>query len=52
MDLTSYLLGKKSGGAPSYTVKSGTTSVAGYQKILLELLQMYLVRLMLVIRYV
>ena len=34
MDLTSYLLGKKSGGAPSYTVKSGTTSVAGYQKIM------------------
>lgn len=34
MDLTSYLIGKNSGGAPSYTIKAGTSSMPGYNQII------------------
>lgn len=34
MDVISYIIGKKSGGASSYTIKGGTLSVPSYQKIM------------------
>lgn len=37
MDLTSYLIGKNSGGAPSYTIQAGTNSVPGFSKIIEEI---------------